>query len=188
MAVYKLKTKPGSEPVTLSEIKTHLKVTGSDEDTYLTELIIVARKIVEKSLERSLITTIWELYLDEFPSNEISIQKAPVQSIGEVAYKDTDNVDKTISSDDYQTDFVNEPARLKPAYDKDWPDTYDEMNVVKITFTSGYGNAASDVPEPIKALMKLIVAHIYENRGDQGHRTLSKTVDELINLYKVYNI
>ena len=39
-----------------------------------------------------------------------------------------------------------------------------KINGVKITFTAGYGDAAGDVPEPLRQALLLLVAHWYERR------------------------
>ncbi len=182
---YKIKTEPATEPVTVAELKNHLRVTESDEDTIITSYGKVARRVIEKRLNRSLITTTWELYLDFFPANEIEINRYPVIAVSEIAYTDTDGSADTFAS--FQLDNIQTPARLYPTFDEDWPDTKDVINAVKITFTAGYG-AAALVPEEFKGLIKLIVGHLYENRGDEGHKTLSKTVDMLIDLYYPYSV
>jgi len=47
---------PASEPVTLAEAKTHLRVDGSAEDTLIASLIITSRLHVEAGLGLALVT------------------------------------------------------------------------------------------------------------------------------------
>ena len=54
--VLKLETAPASEPLTTSEAKAHLKVSGSSEDAYIDSLVKASRTSIEKYLNRALIT------------------------------------------------------------------------------------------------------------------------------------
>lgn len=182
---YNLKTAPTSEPVTLTEAKAHLQVTGDTDNTQIEAFITVARQYVEERTNRQLLTATWVLYLDCFPELPIRLEKSPVSAISEVAYIDSDGTPDTVESDDYNADLKSEPARLVPAYGESWPDTQDIQNAVQIEFTAGYSDAAS-VPGPIKAAMLLIIGHLYENRGDEGHRAMPKSIDLLLAPYRVF--
>ena len=37
---------------------------------------------------------------------------------------------------------------------------------IEIRFTAGYGAAPGDVPEALRQGLRLLVAHLYEHRGD----------------------
>jgi uncharacterized phiE125 gp8 family phage protein len=38
------------------------------------------------------------------------------------------------------------------------------LNAFEVAFTAGYGDEASDVPEPLRHAIKLLVAHWFEQR------------------------
>lgn len=94
---------------------------------------------------------------------EILLPQPPLISVDSVKYIDVDGNLQTLASTDYKVDTVTEPARLVPAYGKNWPATRNEINAVEVTFTCGYGAAAA-VPEAIKAWIKLRLGAMYENR------------------------
>jgi hypothetical protein len=48
---------------------------------------------------------------------------------------------------------------------------------VKVTFNAGYP-AASNVPEKWKGAIKLVISNLYENRGDEGHKTFPKQIHD----------
>lgn len=157
---------PSVEPVSLADAKQALRLTGADEDGYLTNRIVEARRLVERWLGRQLITATWKLYLDEFP-DEVLLEKLPVATVTSITYVDLDGTTQTLASADYQTDITSQdtPARIMPAYGKSWPDTRaDTYNAVCVTFTAGYGAAATSVPDTIKAAILLLVGHRYELR------------------------
>lgn len=62
-------TPPAVEPVSLAEMKTHLRVDDDlyDDDTLIQSLISAARQWVEETCGRSLITQTWRLAMPGFP-------------------------------------------------------------------------------------------------------------------------
>jgi uncharacterized phiE125 gp8 family phage protein len=168
-------TGPTVEPVSLTEAKTHLRVTGSDEDTYISALIAAARVWCENHtgmvfVERSLLWTI-----DALPScadAALILPTAPVQSITSIIYTDQDGVETTWDSDLYLLDPDPVRPRLKPAYGESWPsDVRAVMNAVKITFAAGFEDdgasppsLTANIPAAIIHAMKLAIGHFYEHR------------------------
>lgn len=164
MAILKLVTAPASEPVTLTEAKAHLRVDGTDDDTLITVLIAAARQYYEDACRRMLITQTWRLSLDCWPANSLIIPKMPLITVSAIAYTDSAGATHTLSTDVYDVDTEAQPGRVTLAYNQSWPsvELY-PLNPIQITFTAGYGAAAS-VPEVDKQAIKLLVGHWYENR------------------------
>lgn len=158
-------TQPASEPITLSEAKTHLAVDDSTHDTTITAAITAARIWVEKYLQSALIEQTIEIALDQFPS-EIELPIGPAMAVTSVKYIDVDGNEQTIASTNYGLDDYSPRHWIIRAADYDWPDTYDMANAVKIRYTAGFGSAAADVPEPIKQAIKLIVGDMHEHREE----------------------
>jgi hypothetical protein len=48
-----------------------------------------------------------------------------------------------------------------PVYNSSWPSVTARADAVTIEFTAGYGDAGSDVPEPIRTAIALAVGHIH---------------------------
>jgi len=156
---------PATEPVTLAEAKSHLRVDGTDDDTLITELIKGARQLVEGNTGRSLITQTWRLTLDRFPRNDeaIRLERPPLVSVESVTYVDTNGATQTMATSDYIVDTSHVQGEVALAYDKTWPDARAQQNAVLVNYTAGYG-AASAVPEALKAAIKLRLGDLYENR------------------------
>ncbi len=148
----------------------------SVEDTYLTNLIISARRIIERILNRRLITQMWELALDDFPASEaIRIPYPPLQSISSVTYYDTDETSATFSSSKYHVDTYSEPGRIMLAYGEVWPSTtLRTVNGVVVRFVCGYGGAASDVPDEYKQAIKMLCGELYERREASDPQSFSE--------------
>src|SRR3972149_6244208 len=88
-----LKTAPTLEPITAAEAKAHMRITTSDDDTYIATLITVSRKMVENIINRALITQTWNYYLPYFPcENYIEIPFGNLASVTSLTYTDSANV------------------------------------------------------------------------------------------------
>lgn len=185
-----LQTAPTSEPVTTAEAKTHLRVTTSDDDTYIGTLITVARKHVETITGRALINQTWDYFLDNFPpGDKIVIPLPRLSSVTTVKYTDKDNAQTTFTASKYIVDTNNEPGQIVLAYGESWPTfTPRPINAVEIRFVAGYGSGAANVPEGIKQAMLLLIAHWYENREpitDLNMKEIPETANALLWPYRV---
>lgn len=186
---------PTVEPITLDEAKLHLRVDDPSEDALIESLITAAREQAEEFTRRQLCTATWRMKLDWFPCDpnefgrsEIVLPKPPLQSVTSITYVDADGATQTLSSSLYTVDTSSEPARLVPAYGEVWPTPRSQADSVTVTFVAGYG-AASAVPASVKAAMKLLIGHLYENRQSvvTGTITASLPVTEsLLNPYRIF--
>jgi len=162
----KIATAAADTPVTLTEAKAHLRYDLTTEDTLITTLIKVATEYAEKRLSRALITQTWDLYLEDFPAEDtIILPFPPLQTISHVKYYDKNNILQTWASSNYDVDSIREPGRIvQSATGAGYPNTYDRPNAVNIRFVVGYGAASTNVPETIRAGIKLLISHLFENR------------------------
>lgn len=170
-----LVTAPALEPVTLAEVKTHLRVEHDLENALIESLITAARNFVENFTRRALIEQSWKLTLDQFPCWEIYLPKPPLISITKIEYLNSlgiaDSLTETI---DFLVDKESEPARVTPFYLGTWPIAYQQINAVSITFKCGYGALAAAVPTAIKQSMLLLIGHWYNNREQTAPINLSQ--------------
>lgn len=152
-------TDAATEPITTAEAKTHMNVDITDDDTFIGKLITSARQHAEEFTGRSFITQTWVRMIDWFP-RVIDLERGDVISITTLKYIDPNGDLQTLASDQYQTDFTANPARVMPARTVNWPSISSiDFNAVQVTYTAGYG-AASVVPEIIKDAIQIIVAHL----------------------------
>lgn len=164
---FTVSTAPASEPVTTAEAKTHLRVSGSDEDTYIDSLVTSARQWVELYTGLALITqTITEKW-DDFPCERevIPLRIAPVIGSLSITYKATDGTNTTWSSSEYVTSLAMPEPIIAPAQGYYYPTPIAEIAAVSIQYSAGYG-AASAVPKAIKQAILLLVGDMYEQRQD----------------------
>lgn len=160
-----LNAAPGSEPVTLTEAKSHLRVTDSNEDTLINSLISAARNLTESFTNRALITQTWDLKLQSF-GQEISIPNPPLVSVTSIQYVDIDEATQTLATTEYAVLNAGahiKPGRIVPAYNKSWPSVRGMPNDITIRFVAGYG-AASSVPPQLRWAVLLILSELYARR------------------------
>lgn len=171
---YKVTSAPSVEPVTVSEVKTHTRISGSDQDDMIEKWIKSGRELAESYQRRAFITQTIEVSFDGFPLVPLLLPRSPVQEVTEMKYYETDNTENIIYSStspvgtegNYYIDTDSKPARVTLAYGYTWPaTTIREINSFKITYTAGYGDAADDVPENIKDAILLYCDWRYENRA-----------------------
>lgn len=179
------------EPLSLQEVKDHLRVDGIDDDSYIEPLIKPARRWAETFLNRALITQTWDLFLERFPRNsrmQIEIPWPALQSITSVKYQDILDVQQTWSDALYTVDINREIGRLVPIKDEDYPSTYGHIHDVEIRFLAGYGSNQQDVPRAIAQAMLLRIGHWYERREESTVVALSlipRGAEDLLWPYRV---
>ena len=159
-----LTSAPAAEPISLAEAKAHLRIDADDEDALLSSLIAAARMFIERTLGLALITQTWSYFLDFWPrSSCVTLPIAPVQAVSAVTLHDGAGGSTTLDADDYTVDILSQPARLV-LNGATPPVVARALNAFEIAFTAGYGDAASDVPAPIRHALTLLVAHWFERR------------------------
>jgi uncharacterized phiE125 gp8 family phage protein len=160
---YALIAPPQAEPLTLAEVKAHLRLDGSDEDALIVSLIKTAREFLERETGLCLIAQTWRLYLDRWPRDGvIRITKSPVQAIQSVAVYGLDGAPVQVSLEDHLLDGASRPARL---WLRNTPVTGRTVNGIEIDFSAGYGEAGTDVPDTLKRAMLTHVGQMFAFRG-----------------------
>ncbi len=157
---------PAAEPVGLAEAKAHLRVDGAAEDMLIASLIVTSRLHVEAATGLALITQSWSYWLDAWPPGRaLQLPLRPVESISAVRLHDEAAVATTLDPASYLLDGAGLPPRLVRQGALLWPKPGRVANGIEVAFTAGWGNAAADVPAPLRQAILLLVAHWYEHRS-----------------------
>ena len=184
-----LTSPPAVEPLSLDEAKAHLRVDGADEDTLIASLIAAARVHVETTTRRALITQGWTLALDDWPADgRVELPLAPLISIGGIEIYDEDGVPETLDPVTYEVAAAGVPPRILRRRGHVWPRPGLLAGGVQIDMSVGHGAQASDVPEPLRQAVRLLMAHWFEHRepvvlGDNA-ATVPDTVASLLAPYR----
>ena len=162
---------PVAEPVSLNDLKLHLRIDPDalDEDEYLEGLEITARKQAEDYMGRAIMTTTFDYFLSGWPrSNFIKLPYGNLVSVTSVAWKDQDGVSDTLTvTTDYLVETNGEGiGKIVLPYSVTWPSgTLYPSNPISIRYICGWASADL-VPAGIKSAIKLLVAKLYESRGE----------------------
>jgi len=169
-------TAPADTPVSLAELKAHLRVDGDTEDALLDAMIKGAAETAEFYLNRSLITQTLRLSLDRWPAGQVQVPWAnglrivelarpPVQSIASVTTYDDDDQPSVVGTDIYRlANGSNERARLVLRKGQAWPMGLRSNDAIEIDYVAGYGNASADIPEPIRQGLLALIGFWFEHR------------------------
>ena len=184
-----LVTPPTEEPVTLAEIKDHLHISSTAEDSLLTLYAQMAREAVEGECWRALMPQTWDLYLPGWPAGGvIEIPRPPLQSVTSIKYTDDEGAVHTFAASNYRVDTASEPGRVVLAPDAAWPsDALDSGYPIAVTFVAGYDDASA-VPGMAKAAILLQIGEIYANREAVivgSTPQVTPAVQRVLNLLKV---
>ncbi|MBL8584236.1 MAG: phage head-tail connector protein [Rhizobiaceae bacterium] len=157
---------PEAEPVTLAEVKAHLRLSHASEDELLAGLIRAGREEIERATGIAMIAQNWRLILDRLPrSGSAILTRHPLREVLSVTAYGSEGEAALVDPDSYETDLLSRPGRihfLAP------PAPLRAMNGIEIDFAAGYGEAGTDVPDGLKRALLMLVAHWYEFRASYG--------------------
>ncbi|PYE86910.1 head-tail connector protein [Phyllobacterium leguminum] len=157
-------TPPAIEPVTVSELRSFLRVSPDEDDVLLTQIIRTAREAVEAQAGLALINQTWRLRLDRWPrSGRVALYRHPVREIVEVrAYAPGGMAFIIGTGERYLQGSRPQRLYLSPRADAHW---FDGM---EIDFLAGFGETAADVPDALKRAILMHIADNYKVHGSIG--------------------
>ncbi len=165
-AALRLVSGPAAMPVEINEVKAQARIDFADDDALIDGLIRAAVSHIDGQgeLGRAMITQTWAQHESQAPG-WVRLRMGPFQALQAVEYWDKDGVLQAASVDDFETRLHNDFVILKPKENREWPTADTRQDAIKITYTAGYGDAASDVPAGIRQAILMLVTHWYENRA-----------------------
>jgi len=183
---------PAIEPVTLDEAKAHLRVEHDDDDDVIAALITGARVHVEAQTRRALIAQSWRLVRNRWPDNgRIRVLPAPLRVLSAARVYRLDGSTQPIDVGAFTADIASAPAVLSFASGA-LPVSGRVVAGIELDVEAGYGEAADDVPQPLRQAIRILVAHWYENRGliatGAGVAVLPESAAALLTPYRVLSL
>jgi len=153
--MWRQKTSPTAEPLSLEEAKLHLRVENAEDDTLIGTLISAAREAAETFLGRMIPERQFEIVLDRYPETPYRLPLLPVKSVVSIVCVLEDGSEIPLGEGTFR---IAAGDRLIV---DDWPQgtprTYDALT---ITVTAG----TETVPARWKQAMLLVIGHWYEHR------------------------
>lgn len=182
-------TAPTAAVVTLAEVKEQLRIDDSDlsEDRLLDAILTASVNQLDAAsggwLGRALREQTWELRLDRFPADEITLPFPPFLAITSFKYDDTAGTERTLAvTTGYRlfSEGTMGRAVLRPLYSASWPIARSDLQSVRIRYTCGYavaaGAVADQMPQPIKQAVLLMVKELY-SLGERNLMLGTETID-----------
>ncbi len=170
-----LVTAPTVELLTLDQAKQQCRIETdfTDDDEYLSSLVVAARQHIENFTSRALLEQTWDFFIDyEWPMARyeigysgfrIDLPLPPVQSVTSVKYIDLSGVQQTLASDQYYVVLDNQGAFVESAYQAIRPSVRRQAETVAVRFVAGYPDVES-VPVPLVQAARLLVGQWYDLR------------------------
>lgn len=154
---------PLAEPLTLAEVRAHLRLDQEDEDALLVSLITVAREHLERETGMVLAIRDFRLCLDAWPEDGIlTIARGPVRQVTDVTVYDGEGVGQAVDLDGHLLDGEARPARL---WLRETPAPGRVLNGIEVEFVAGFGESGAEVPETLKRAMLLHIGAMFACRG-----------------------
>lgn len=160
-----LTASPACEPLSLDDVKAHLRLDGHAEDALLQSLILTSRMHIEAALGLALINQGWLLTIDDWKlASSVRLPIRPLRRVDSISIRNGANESSYLTEASYR---IEEPDAL-PTIRLSLPDARLLKQVppicVVIAFQAGYGPQPNSVPAPIRQAMLLLTAHWYEHR------------------------
>jgi len=163
MKSYKVITPATVDLLTLSELKEHLKVDVSIDDTFIKNLGRAATSSCEEYTNRFFLKTKITQFSDSWAGVD-NLLKSPVESNSLVIkYYDSNDVLQTLATTEYLLDNSLMPSRVCSSPNKSFPTLSSRINAVEATYSVGVTTAA-EVDAAIKQAALLTIGHWYANR------------------------
>ena len=108
-------TQPSIEPVSLDELKAHMRIDASNDDAGLATYIAAARSAVEQRTRTRLMNQTVELVRDDFPEyrRDLSMMLGNVRSVDSVKYRNANGDETTMPATDYVSVVDVAPAVVR---------------------------------------------------------------------------
>jgi len=161
MLTYRVLSGPTEEPVSLADLKAHLRVTRQEENEYLEALITAAREYAENRTGRVLLQQSIVALSPDWADGTFELLRNPVQSVDTVKYYDTDDVLQTLASSNYIVSPLLGWVQAKAS--AALPSLSGRPDAVQITFTAG-AVTVEDVPASLVHAVRLLASHWFLNR------------------------
>ena len=161
---------PADNCLTLTEVKSYLKVDQSAEDSLIASQLDAAESLVESYTNRKLMKGVYDLTLDSFPSGGIVLPFSPVISVDSVSYYDESNTLQTWTN--YKVNVSANPTKIEYIDGPPAPYT-DRQDKVIVRFTAGYSNSSDTAtqqaaaPGQLKMAILRLCGDLYAVRQDQ---------------------
>jgi len=172
-----------SDPVSLDEVKDHLRLDIDEDDAYVSGCISAARQWVEGQTKRSLMPATYDYKIDYgWPwargDYRIELPLSPVTAVSSVKYIDDQGAEQTLASSQYTAVLRKYHSFIVPAYNVALPVIRNVPEAITVRFTVG---DADEIPQPLHRAVMVLAGAFYEDREGMG---IPEAVEALVSPYR----
>lgn len=162
-------------PISVEDMKAHLKVEHSAEDTLIESYIASATEEIESKTGLELAERTYTQTLSHF-TYPIHLDKLPVKTIDEITYYDADNVLQTLDESNYAlVSYGYNYAYIEPRPIQYFPPTNsNRTDAVQITYTTG----CDIVPQRALQAIRFLTGLYHKTRTGEVVGTISKQLEQ----------
>lgn len=163
----------------------HLRIDEGDDLDLVHDYGAASAQHFQDYARRALITQTVALSIDDYwPRTwcnrrkcwepRIVLPMPPVQSVTSIVYTDESGAQQTLASTQYRVANLHTPiegcqssppeAYIEPEYQVTWPTVRRQSGAIVVTYVAGFGLTHSAIPRTIQQGMRLLAAHMMENK------------------------
>lgn len=172
MATYLL-TDSGDLPLTIEEVRSHLRIRHTREDALLDTYLKSAVGRGERYTSRAFRTQSWTAMADSFADCEL--RQCPVTNVSQLSYRNTENIWTIVDSAVYYLHQTHQWSYIFLRSDQVWPSDLLVGELSRVLIEFQVDPASQDYLEEAKLGLLNHVAFMFENRGD--HQTKESAID-----------
>tara|TARA_R100001463_G_scaffold15386_4_gene40269 strand:- start:7234 stop:7797 length:564 start_codon:yes stop_codon:yes gene_type:complete len=178
-------TYSGTEVISLSEAKEYLRVGHSTDDTYITELIKIARVQITNDTRAAVVANSIVETCRDWPDNDIlHLTYAGIVSSVAVVYRNSANAVITMDAADYR--LINHDGLPMIEFINTYP-LFDRQDAISISYTCSPHN---EYTKPLKIAMLMLIQNYYDNRSPVSYLKVDELplgYKNIVNQYKNYD-
>lgn len=178
-------TAPAAEPVSVDDFKAFVKLSDTDDDGLITNLLKVARVAAENYTNRAFINTTYKQTQDDFEYDDlgnysvrdqlayrvdmqeiegkqvyIKLERPDVSTVSSINIIDEDNSSSAYAATNYS--LYSTANKILINDDATIPTNVRQRGGVEINFVAGYGASSTSVPEDIRYAIMMHTQSIYD--------------------------
>ncbi len=152
-----LKTSPAQEPVTVEEVRIHLRLSREEDDDFLRSLIGAARCYVECTTGRALIKQKWGMHIKPpYPKVSPLVKCGGENLEVELPYPPLLEVE-SVKIDGKDLSFKVEGNKVIPV-------PFSRNKEISISYWAGYGETSSSLPPDLKHAVLIATRFFYDHQ------------------------
>lgn len=162
---YTVTAGPDCPPVSLDDLKTHARVSGSGEDSLLNMILDAVTAYAEGFTKRDFITKTYQTFRDDFRQVG-ELRRSKLQSVTTIKYLVSGAL-VTVSDAIYYNTVENDFSEILLEEGESFPTDGDvRKQAIEIIFKAGFGDDPRSVPGDLKLAILQHATNYNENRGD----------------------